>query len=79
MFWCGFIDGGPVGCVVAERAAVAAAAQLVGLAQQMIDMSVAYVAQRQQFGKPVGSFRRHKVKSRFCCAQSVPSTGPAIR
>src|SRR5438105_7812379 len=43
--------------VVGERAAVAAAAQLVGLTQQMIDMSVAYVAQRQQFGKPVGSFQ----------------------
>src|SRR5438105_6574029 len=34
-----------------ERAALAAAAQLVGLAQQVIDMSVAYVAQREQFGK----------------------------
>jgi alkylation response protein AidB-like acyl-CoA dehydrogenase len=46
--------------VVAERAAVAAAAQLVGLAQRMLDMSVAYVAQREQFGKPVGSFQAVK-------------------
>ena len=46
--------------VVAERAALAAAAQLVGLAQQMLDMSVAYVGQREQFGKPVGSFQAVK-------------------
>jgi len=46
--------------VVTERAALAAAAQLVGLAQQMLDMSVAYVAQREQFGKPIGSFQAVK-------------------
>jgi hypothetical protein len=46
--------------VAIERAALAAAAQLVGLAQQMLDMSVAYVAQREQFGKPVGSFQAVK-------------------
>ena len=46
--------------VVAERASLAAAAQLVGLAQQMLDMSVAYVGQREQFGKPVGSFQAVK-------------------
>ncbi|MBV8161614.1 MAG: acyl-CoA dehydrogenase [Acidimicrobiia bacterium] len=46
--------------VVAERAAVAAAAQLVGLAQHMLDLSVAYAGQREQFGKPVGSFQAVK-------------------
>jgi len=46
--------------VVTERAALAAAAQLVGLAQQMLDMSVSYVGQREQFGKPVGSFQAVK-------------------
>jgi alkylation response protein AidB-like acyl-CoA dehydrogenase len=46
--------------VVAERAALAAAAQLTGLAQHMIETSVAYVAQREQFGKPVGSFQAVK-------------------
>jgi alkylation response protein AidB-like acyl-CoA dehydrogenase len=56
-------DGEPLDldiAVVAERAALAAAAQLIGLAQHMVDMSVAYVAQRQQFGKPVGSFQAVK-------------------
>ena len=45
---------------MAERATLAAAAQLVGLAQQMLEMSVAYVGQREQFGKPVGSFQAVK-------------------
>lgn len=45
---------------ISERAAVAAAAQLVGLAQQMLDMSVTYVSQREQFGKAVGSFQAVK-------------------
>jgi len=46
--------------IVSERATVAAAAQLVGLGQQMIDMSTAYVSQREQFGQPVGSFQAVK-------------------
>jgi alkylation response protein AidB-like acyl-CoA dehydrogenase len=56
-------DGDPVELDVAavqDRAALAAAAQLVGLAQHMIDASVAYVTQREQFGKPVGSFQAVK-------------------
>jgi alkylation response protein AidB-like acyl-CoA dehydrogenase len=56
-------DGDPVELdvvAVQDRAALAAAAQLVGLAQHMIDTSVAYVAQREQFGKPVGSFQAVK-------------------
>ena len=37
-----------------------AAAQLIGLAQQMIDVTVDYVGQREQFGKVVGSFQAVK-------------------
>lgn len=36
---------------------VASSAQLLGLSQRMLDMSVAYVSERRQFGKPVGSFQ----------------------
>jgi hypothetical protein len=43
-----------------ERAALAAAAQLVGLGQRMLDMTVDYVRQRQQFGVPIGSFQAVK-------------------
>lgn len=40
-----------------NRAALAAAAQLVGVARHMIDMTVEYATVRQQFGKPIGTFQ----------------------
>lgn len=40
-----------------ERGALAAAAQMVGLAQRMLDLSVDYAAQRKQFDKVIGSFQ----------------------
>ena len=43
-----------------EEATVAAAAQLVGLGQRMLDMTVDYVRERHQFGVPVGSFQAVK-------------------
>jgi alkylation response protein AidB-like acyl-CoA dehydrogenase len=43
-----------------DTACVAVAAQLVGLAQAMLDMSVRYAEQREQFGKPIGSFQAVK-------------------
>src|SRR5207237_5211277 len=45
---------------VAERASLAAAAQLVGLAQQMLDITVEYAKQRKQFGQAIGSFQAVK-------------------
>ncbi len=46
--------------VAFERAAVGTAAQLVGLARRMLEMTVAYVTERHQFGVPVGSFQAVK-------------------
>jgi alkylation response protein AidB-like acyl-CoA dehydrogenase len=43
-----------------DRGAFGAAAQLVGLGQRMLDMTVEYVQQRQQFGGPVGRFQAVK-------------------
>jgi alkylation response protein AidB-like acyl-CoA dehydrogenase len=43
-----------------DRAAVAAAAQLIGLARGMLQRTVDYVKARHQFGKPVGSFQAVK-------------------
>ncbi len=40
--------------------ALGAAAQALGLAQRMVDMSVQYTTDRQQFGKPIGSFQAVK-------------------
>jgi alkylation response protein AidB-like acyl-CoA dehydrogenase len=43
-----------------DLAAVAVAAQLLGLAEAMLDRSVAYAMQREQFGKVIGSFQAIK-------------------
>jgi alkylation response protein AidB-like acyl-CoA dehydrogenase len=58
-------DGEPLGGDVAraaDRAAVAVSAELVGVSQRALDMTVAYVKERKQFGVPVGSFQavQHK-------------------
>jgi hypothetical protein len=52
---------GPTGLEAAlDRAALGAAAQLLGLSQALLDMTVDYVAERHQFGVPVGSFQAVK-------------------
>jgi alkylation response protein AidB-like acyl-CoA dehydrogenase len=43
-----------------DRGALAAAAECVGIAQQLIDVTVDYVGQREQFGKVVGSYQAVK-------------------
>jgi alkylation response protein AidB-like acyl-CoA dehydrogenase len=44
----------------ADRAAVAVGAQLLGLADAMVALTAAYAKDRQQFGKPIGSFQAVK-------------------
>src|SRR6266545_2470494 len=43
-----------------DRGAMGTAAQLVGLTRRMVDMTVEYVKERQQFGAPIGSFQAVK-------------------
>jgi alkylation response protein AidB-like acyl-CoA dehydrogenase len=43
-----------------DRGAWATAAQLVGLAQQMLDLTVAYAKEREQFGQRIGAFQAVK-------------------
>ena len=43
-----------------DRAALGAAAMLVGLSQRMLDITVLYATERQQFGVPIGSFQAVK-------------------
>ena len=52
-------DGQPLGdlCGALGRALVTVSAELVGVSQRALDMSIAYVKDRKQFGVPVGSFQ----------------------
>ena len=43
-----------------DRGALACAAELVGVAEQLVEMAVAYTTQRKQFGRPIGSFQAVK-------------------
>jgi alkylation response protein AidB-like acyl-CoA dehydrogenase len=40
-----------------DRAAVGLAAELVGVAQRALEMAVAYAKEREQFGRPIGSYQ----------------------
>jgi alkylation response protein AidB-like acyl-CoA dehydrogenase len=40
-----------------ERGALACAAQALGAADRMLELTVAYASQREQFGRPIGSFQ----------------------
>ncbi len=54
--------GWPLVRAYLRRGALAMCAQMVGGAQQALDMTVAYAKQRIQFGRPIGSFQaiQHK-------------------
>ncbi|MBO6718474.1 MAG: acyl-CoA/acyl-ACP dehydrogenase [Rhizobiaceae bacterium] len=43
-----------------DRGALFAAAQLLGIAQRAVDLAVAYAIERNQFGKPIGSYQAVK-------------------
>jgi len=43
-----------------DRGALAAAAELLGVGQQLVDLAVRYATQREQFGRPIGSFQAVK-------------------
>jgi alkylation response protein AidB-like acyl-CoA dehydrogenase len=60
---------------VLDLATVALCAEQVGGAQRCLDLSVAYAKQRQQFGRPIGSFQaiKHKCANMLLLVESARS------
>jgi alkylation response protein AidB-like acyl-CoA dehydrogenase len=55
-----FLGGAAAAAGVLDRAATALAAEMLGASARALDMSVAYARERQQFGRPIGSFQAVK-------------------
>ena len=58
-----------------DQAAVLLASEMVGGAQEVLDMSVAYAKERVQFGRPIGSFQaiKHKCADMLLEVESAKS------
>jgi alkylation response protein AidB-like acyl-CoA dehydrogenase len=62
-----------------NRGALGAAAQLVGLSETMVKMAVQYSTDRQQFGKPIGSFQALKHLLANCAVKYEFARSPLYR
>lgn len=69
-------DGEPLGAGAADLIRTAIAAEVVGVAQRALDMTLAYVKERRQFGVPVGSFQavQHRCAQMLLDVESARST-----
>jgi alkylation response protein AidB-like acyl-CoA dehydrogenase len=69
-------DGQPLGPGAADRVRTAVAAEVVGVCQRALDMTLAYVKERKQFGVPVGSFQAvaHRCAEMLLHTESARST-----
>ncbi len=63
-------DGVRLLAATLNRGAVATAAQLLGLAEQMVAMTVQYTTDREQFGKPIGSYQALKHHMANCAVKN---------
>jgi alkylation response protein AidB-like acyl-CoA dehydrogenase len=56
-----------------DRATVVVAAELVGLSRRALDLTLAYVKDRRQFGSPIGSFQvvQHTITEMFKATESA--------
>ncbi|HEX4804480.1 MAG TPA: acyl-CoA dehydrogenase family protein [Conexibacter sp.] len=66
-------NGGAGAVAAADRIRAAVAAEVVGIAQRALEMTLSYVKERRQFGVPVGAFQA--VQNR--CAQMLLDTESA--
>ena len=62
-----------------NRGALGCAAQALGLAQRMVDSSVQYTSERQQFGKAIGSFQAVKHHMANVAVQLEYAKAPVYR
>jgi alkylation response protein AidB-like acyl-CoA dehydrogenase len=69
-------EGQPLGPGAAERIHAAVAAEVVGVCQRALDMTLAYVKDRKQFDVPVGSFQAvaHRCAEMLLQTESARST-----
>jgi alkylation response protein AidB-like acyl-CoA dehydrogenase len=69
-------DGEPLGAGAADRIRAAIAAEVVGVSQRALDMTIEYVKERKQFGVPVGSFQAvaHRAAQMLLYTESARST-----
>jgi alkylation response protein AidB-like acyl-CoA dehydrogenase len=69
-------DAEPLGAGAADRVRAAVAAEIVGVCQRALDMTLAYVKERRQFGVPVGSFQAvaHRCAEMLLQTESARST-----
>ena len=68
--------GEPLGGEVADRLRAAVAAEVVGVCQRALEMTLQYVKERKQFGVPVGSFQAvaHRCAQMLLHTESARST-----
>jgi alkylation response protein AidB-like acyl-CoA dehydrogenase len=69
-------DGEPLSTQVSDRMRAAVAAEVVGVCQRALEMTVEYVKDRKQFGVPVGSFQAvsHRCAQMLLHTESARST-----
>ena len=69
-------DGEPLAAHAAARIHAAIAAEVVGISQRALDMTLEYVKDRKQFGVPVGSFQAvsHRCAQMLLHTESARST-----
>jgi len=69
-------DGEALGEGAADRVRLAVAAEVVGVCQRALDMTLEYVKDRKQFGVPVGSFQAvaHRCAQMLLHTESARST-----
>jgi alkylation response protein AidB-like acyl-CoA dehydrogenase len=69
-------DGQPLGPGAVDRIRAAVAAEVVGVCQRALDVTLAYVKERKQFGVPVGSFQAvsHRCAEMLLATESARST-----